>query len=76
MSRVSYSDVFGIEHRRPHEEDIQVGDLVRTGPNYHPHYRVIAVHDQKAWVRNVETGLDGITGMEQCRRINGAPNQS
>ena len=52
MVQVSYSDVFQINHDREHEEEIQVGDLVRTGPNLYPHYTVIAVNGDKAWVRN------------------------
>ena len=73
MVQVSYSDLFSIQHERDYEEDIRVGDLVRTGPNLFPHYEVIAVHGDKAWVRNVQTGLDGLTSVNRCRRINGAP---
>ncbi len=73
MVQVSYSDLFSIQHERDYEEDIRVGDLVRTGPNLFPHYEVIAVHGDKAWVRNVQTGLDGLTSVNRCRKINGAP---
>ncbi len=73
MVQVSYSDLFQIRHEREYEEDIQVGDLVRTGPNLHPHYEVIAVNGDKAWVRNVQSGLDGLTSVNRCRKINGAP---
>ena len=73
MVQVSYSDVFSINHDRDHDEDIQVGDLVRTGPNLYPHYSVIAVNGDKAWVRNVQSGLDGLTSVNRCRKINGAP---
>jgi hypothetical protein len=73
MSPTSYSDVFAIEHDREFEEDILPGDVVRTGPNLYPHYTVIAVSGDKVWVRNVQTGADGLTPVSRCRKINGAP---
>jgi hypothetical protein len=72
--QVSYSDLFSIQHERDYEEEIRVGDLVRTGPNLFPHFEVIAVHGDKAWVRNVQTNLDGLTSVKRCRKINGAPH--
>lgn len=71
MVRSSYSDVFSISHEREFDEHIDVGDLVRTGPNMFPHYQVIAVYGDKAWVRDVQYGSDGITSLKQCRKING-----
>jgi len=71
MSGVSYSDLYEIEHQRDYAEDIHPGDLVRTGPNLFPHYTVIAVSGDKAWVRNVENGADGLTALERCRKIKG-----
>jgi hypothetical protein len=73
LSPTSYSDVFAIEHDRDVEEEIQAGDMVRTGPNLYPHYTVIAVSGDKVWVRNVQTGVDGLTPVSRCRKINGAP---
>jgi hypothetical protein len=73
MVQVSYSDLFEIKHEREYEEEIRAGDLVRTGPNLFPHYEVIAIHGDKAWVRNVQSGLDGLTSVNRCRKINGAP---
>lgn len=67
--QVSYSDLYAIKHERDYEEDIRPGDLVRTGPNLHPHYEVIAIHGDKAWVRNVQNGLDGVTNVNRCRKI-------
>jgi hypothetical protein len=67
--QVSYSDLFAIKHERDYEEEIKAGDLVRTGPNLFPHYEVIAVHGDKAWVRNVQNGLDGVTNVNRCRKI-------
>jgi hypothetical protein len=69
----SYSDVFSISHERDYEEDIHVGDLVRTGPNLFPHFEVVAVHGDKAWVRNVLNGADHLALLSRCRKINGQP---
>jgi hypothetical protein len=73
MTMSSYSDVYAIDHDRAEDEEIQVGDLVRTGPNLYPHYTVIAMSGDKVWVRNVQTGVDGLTPVTRCRKINGAP---
>jgi hypothetical protein len=69
MSLSSYSDVFAISHEREYEEDIRVGDLVRSGPNLFPHFEVIAVSGDKAWVRNVVNGADHLALLSRCRRI-------
>lgn len=73
MTLSSYSDVFAISHEREYDEDIQVGDLVRTGPNLHPHFEVVAVHGDKAWVRNTQNGTDHLALISRCRKINGQP---
>lgn len=73
MAQISYSDLYDIVHDREYDEDIQTGDMVRTGPNLYPHFTVMAVVGDKVWVRNTETGADGITGITRCRKINGAP---
>ena len=69
MSLSSFSDVFAISHERGYDEAIEVGDLVRTGPNHHPHFTVIAVDGDKAWVRNVLNGGDSLALVSRCRRI-------
>ena len=73
MTLSSYSDVFAISHERGYDEDIHVGDLVRTGPNLFPHFEVVAVHGDKAWVRNVLSGADHLALLSRCRKINGQP---
>jgi len=73
MSLSSYSDVFSISHDRDYEEEIIVGDLVRTGPNLFPHFEVLAVHGDKAWVRNVSNGADHLALISRCRKINSQP---
>ena len=69
MSLSSYSDVFSISHEREFEEHIAPGDIVRSGPNLFPHFEVIAVHGDKAWVRNVQNGADHLAPLSRCRRI-------
>ena len=71
MLQVSYTDLIEVSVEHVGDEDIQVGDLVRTGPNLYPHYNVIAVHGDKVWVRDVQTGMDGLTNLALCKRING-----
>ena len=73
MTLSSYSDVFSISHDREYDEVIQAGDLVRTGPNLYPHFEVVAVHGEKAWVRNVQNGADHLALLSRCRKINGQP---
>ena len=69
MSLPSYSDVFAISHERGYDEEILEGDLVRTGPNLFPHYEVLAVRGETAWVRNIESGAEHLTPVTRCRRL-------
>jgi hypothetical protein len=69
MSLSSYSDVFSINHDREHDEEIAAGDLVRTGVNLFPQYEVVAVHGDKAWVRDVQNGADHLALLSRCRKI-------
>jgi hypothetical protein len=71
MSLSSFSDVYGLSHDREYDEDIAAGDFVRTGPNLFPHFEVIAVHGDRAWVRNTSTGNDHLAFTSRCRKING-----
>lgn len=66
---LQFSDVFSISHEREYDEEIQAGDLVRSGPNLFPHFEVIAVSGDKAWVRDVQTGADHLALLSRCRRI-------
>lgn len=66
---LSYSDVFNLRHEREHDEEIVVGDLVRMGQNHFPHYAVIAVNGDKAWVRNVQSGEDSLAKLDRCRKV-------
>jgi hypothetical protein len=71
MTLPSYSDVFAITHDRDEHEDIQAGDTVRMGENLYPHYQVLAVNGDKAWVRNVLNGVDALALINRCRKIAG-----
>jgi hypothetical protein len=71
MSLSSFSDVFAIDHERGYDETLHVGDLVRTGPNLFPHFEIIAIHGETAWVRNVQNGVDHLAQLARCRKING-----
>lgn len=70
MLQVSYADLYNISEHRG-DDDVQVGDMVRTGPNLYPHYTVIAIHADKVWVRDVQNGMDGLTSLAVCKKING-----
>jgi hypothetical protein len=73
MSLSSYSDVFSICHERDYDEDILPGDIVRSGANYYPHFEVVAVSGDKAWVRNVTSGADHLAPLARCRKIQPEP---
>ena len=48
---------------------IHPGDVVRRSMNRYPHYRVIAVSDGRAWVRDVQYGTDAVVPLEDFRRV-------
>lgn len=66
---LSYSDVFHISHEREHAEEIRPGDLVRMGANLHPHYEVIAVNGETAWVRDLQSRADHLAKLSRCRKL-------
>lgn len=72
MLNLSYADVFSLALQREYDEEIRVGDLVRTGPNSFPHFEVLAVHGDKAWLRNVQNNQDGVTSLDKCRKVDAA----
>lgn len=50
-------------------EFIAPGDVVRTGENAHPHYHVIALTADRAWIRDTQHGADHVVPLDRCRRI-------
>ena len=66
----SYSDLHETgDVREQAPESILAGDVVRTGPNLFPHWRVIAVDGDKAWLRCVQTHTDGVAELRRCRKV-------
>jgi hypothetical protein len=50
-------------------ESISVGDMIGTGENFHPHYHVIAVTEDRAWIRDTQHGTDHIIPIDRCRKV-------
>ena len=48
---------------------IQPGDVVQRSMNRYPHYRVIAVSDGRAWVRDVQYGTDTVVPLEDFWKV-------
>ena len=48
---------------------IAAGDRIRTGANFHPHYEVVALSEDRAWVRDLQYGTDHIIPIDRCRKI-------
>jgi hypothetical protein len=68
----SYSDVFRIQHERDRAEEIRPGDQVRCGENLYPHFEVIAIDGDKAWLRNVIDRSDHLAPLSRCRKLSAA----
>lgn len=54
------------------DQEIRAGDLVAAGQDEHPRFEVLAVHGDKAWLRDVETGSDHLALIGHCRRLDAA----
>jgi hypothetical protein len=52
---------------------LQPGDLCITGENSFPRFRVIAIHEDRTWIRDVETGKDAVVQLSHCHRLEDAP---
>ena len=48
---------------------VKAGDLIRTGESLHPRYHVIAVTEDRAWIRDTQYGTDHIVPIDRCHRI-------
>jgi len=68
MRKVSFSDVFGLQHAPFEGEPPQVGDMVATGPNDAPQYQVLAIVEDKAWLRGARGG-DHIVPLSRLRKL-------
>ena len=50
-------------------QPVSVGDVIRTSANFHPHYRVIAITEDRAWIRDTQHGTDHVVPLDRCQRI-------
>jgi hypothetical protein len=51
------------------DEPLRRGDLCHHGDNTYPVYQVIFVHDDRAWVRDISSGVEGIVDVERCQPL-------
>jgi hypothetical protein len=65
---MSYLDVFDV-HLPIYDHLIAPGDIVAVGQNQHPQFEVMATRGDKAWVRDIASGMDGIVPAARCRII-------
>ena len=69
MAQRSFPDVSLTSDELDLDEQVSAGDWVTTGANVAPYYRVIAVCGDKAWIRDVDRGHDGITSLCRCHKV-------
>lgn len=69
MTGISSLDVFSIDLDCDHDDDIGPGDLVRAASTLFPHFWVIAVYDDMAWLRDVQSGDGYLVPLRRCRRL-------
>ena len=48
--------------------ELNPGDVCTHGANAFPRYRVIHVHEGRVWLRDIDSGVDGVVDATQCRR--------
>ena len=48
---------------------VHVGDIVRTGENRYPHYRVIAISGDRAWIRDVQYCTDHVVRIDAVHLV-------
>jgi hypothetical protein len=58
-----------VDQRSELRSSVSPGELVRTGDNFHPHYRIIALSDGRAWIRDTQHGTDNVVPLDRCTRI-------
>ena len=54
--------------------ELKEGDLCRHGRNSHPRYRVIHVHEDRVWLRDIDSGADAVVDVRVCHRIEQEPS--
>jgi len=53
---------------------IGLDDIVQTGDNSFPRYRVIAINGDRAWLRDVQYGSDEIVPMARISLVDQSPS--
>lgn len=48
--------------------NVSIGDFVRTGENFHPYYHIIALADDRAWIRDTQHGTDHVVPIKRCSK--------
>lgn len=48
------------------DEPVRPGDLCRHGDNSYPIYEVLCVQGERAWLRDVSSGVEGIVSLRNC----------
>ena len=48
---------------------ISVASFARDGENAHPHYQLIAIGDDSAWMRDVQSGTDHVLPKARSQNI-------
>jgi len=69
MQRLEHGGVALAYKRGGESAHVAVGDKVRTGENFHPHFYVIALNDDLAWIRDTQNGIDHVVPLDRCCRV-------
>ena len=67
---------FSAYHELGDADEISPGDLVEKAGNSLPHFRVIAVNDDRAWIRDVKHGTDHLVPASEYRKIWADPDHA
>lgn len=52
-----------------HSAPLRPGDLCHHGSNSYPVYAVICVHDGRAWLQDISSGVECIVDVDRCTRL-------
>ncbi|WP_133254980.1 hypothetical protein [Phenylobacterium hankyongense] len=48
------------------DASVRPGDLCRHGGNSYPIYEVLCVQGERAWLRDVSSGVEGLVNLRNC----------
>lgn len=63
-----FGQMESLDAPRGPSDDIRPGDRICTGANVHPNHEVIAIYRDKAWIRDLRSGYDGVTSLSRCHK--------